>query len=89
MVFYFLDNIYSASIDGSAEGSLFSGSVGKNRINVRRVYYRTPHAMWRFYGYYGGMNAVGNLSTYGMYADDSTFEVIPAWQNKLRLFCGE
>ena len=81
--------IYSASIDGSAEGSLFSGSVGKNRINVRRVYYRTPHAMWRFYGYYGGMNAVGNLSTYGMYADDSTFEVIPAWQNKLQAMAYE
>jgi hypothetical protein len=38
--------------------------------------------MWRFYGYYGGLNTVGNLSTYGMYADDSTFEVIPVWQNK-------
>ena len=40
--------------------------------------------MWRFYGYYGGMNAVGNMSTYGMFADDSTFEVIPPWQNKLQ-----
>ena len=40
--------------------------------------------MWRFFGYYGGINAIGNLSTYGMYADDSTFEVIPAWQNKLQ-----
>ena len=38
--------------------------------------------MWRFFGYYGGINAIGNLSTYGMYADDSTFEVIPVWQNK-------
>tara|TARA_R110002074_G_scaffold55302_2_gene137335 strand:+ start:584 stop:1882 length:1299 start_codon:yes stop_codon:yes gene_type:complete len=81
--------IYSASIDGSADGALFSGSIGKNRINVRRVYYKTPHAMWRFYGYYGGMNAVGNLSTYGMYADDSTFEVIPPWQNKLQAMAYE
>lgn len=40
--------------------------------------------MWRFYGYYGGLNTVGNLSTYGQYADDSTFEIIPAWQNKLQ-----
>ena len=38
--------------------------------------------MWRFYGYYGGLNVVGNLHTYGQYADDSTFQVIPAWQNK-------
>jgi len=55
-----------------------------HRIIIRKVYYRSPHAMWRFYGYYGGMNSVGNMSTYGMYADDSTFEVIPAWQNKLQ-----
>ena len=40
--------------------------------------------MWSFYGYYGGLNTVGNLSTYGQYADDSTFEIIPAWQNKLQ-----
>ena len=40
--------------------------------------------MWRFYGYYGGINTVGNLSTYGQYADDATFEVIPTWQNKLQ-----
>ena len=40
--------------------------------------------MWRFYGYYGGMNSVGNMSTYGMFADDSTFEVIPPWHNKLQ-----
>ena len=76
--------VYSASIDGTDKGALFTGSIGMNEITVRRVYYKTPHAMWRFYGYYGGMNAVGNMSTYGMYADDSTFEVIPPWQNKLQ-----
>jgi hypothetical protein len=40
--------------------------------------------MWRFYGYYGGLNVVGNLATYGQYADDSSFELIPVWQNKLQ-----
>jgi hypothetical protein len=40
--------------------------------------------MWRFYGYYGGVGVVGNMSTYGQFADDSTFEVIPTWQNKLQ-----
>ena len=40
--------------------------------------------MWRFYGYYGGLNVVGNLATYGQYADDSTFELVPVWQNKLQ-----
>jgi hypothetical protein len=27
---------------------------------------------------------VGDFHTYGQYADDSTFQVIPAWQNKLQ-----
>lgn len=41
------------------------------------------------FGYYGGINAIGNLSTYGMYADDSTFEVIPTWHNKLQAMAYE
>ena len=40
--------------------------------------------MWRFYGYYGGIGAVGNMSTYGQFSDDSTFEIIPTWQNKMQ-----
>ena len=27
---------------------------------------------------------MGNLSTYGQYSDDSTYELVPAWQNKLQ-----
>jgi len=81
--------IHSASVDGSTDGSSFTGSVGKNRVMIKKVFYKTPHAMWRFYGYYGGLNAVGNLSTYGMYSDDSTFEVIPAWQNKAQAMAYE
>jgi len=38
--------------------------------------------MWRFFGYYGGLNTVGNLANYGQYADDSTFQLVPVWQNK-------
>jgi hypothetical protein len=45
--------------------------------------------MWRFFGYYGGLNAIGNLSSYGQYADDSTFEVIPTWHNKLQAMAYE
>lgn len=40
--------------------------------------------MWRFFGYYGGLNVVGDLQNYGQYADDSSFNVIPVWQNKLQ-----
>ena len=45
--------------------------------------------MWRFYGYYGGFSVVGNMRTYGQYADDSTFEIVPTWQNKLQAIAYE
>ena len=62
----------------------YSGAVDGKRIYVTKVFYQSPRAMWRFYGYYGGWGTVGNLQTYGQYADDSTFEVIPTWQNKMQ-----
>ena len=71
----------AASTDSTLD---FYGKVGNKKIEVKKVYYKTPHAMWRFYGYYGGINTIGNMSTYGMYADDSTFEIIPPWHNKLQ-----
>lgn len=97
--------VFSASIPVSADGqdydiqsvltsaslqpgSPFAGLIDK-KVEVRKVYYKSPRAMWRFYGYYGGINTVGNLSTYGQYADDSTFEVIPAWHNKLQAMAYE
>tara|TARA_Y100000310_G_C20613228_1_gene779156 strand:+ start:226 stop:1515 length:1290 start_codon:yes stop_codon:yes gene_type:complete len=79
---YDLQTILSSSATDSAMP--FFNKVGNKRVTIRRVYYKTPHSMWRFYGYYGGMNSVGNMSTYGMFADDSTFEVIPPWHNKLQ-----
>tara|TARA_Y100000114_G_scaffold156562_1_gene184147 strand:- start:4405 stop:5694 length:1290 start_codon:yes stop_codon:yes gene_type:complete len=80
---YDLQKVISASFSGDGAASDASSlSIGDRKINIKKVYYKTPHAMWRFYGYYGGLNSVGNLSTYGMYADDSTFEVIPPYQNK-------
>ena len=45
--------------------------------------------MWRFYGYYGGLNTVGDLASYGQYADDSTFQLIPTWQNKAQAMAFE
>lgn len=75
--------VQNASIDGETDfGNDFTGSINNKRINIHRVYYRSPATMWRFYGYYGGLNVVGNLSTYGQYSDESTFEVVPTWQNK-------
>tara|TARA_R110002153_G_scaffold7679_3_gene34298 strand:+ start:1290 stop:2579 length:1290 start_codon:yes stop_codon:yes gene_type:complete len=86
---YNLQTILSAAStagtdQGSGKAVPWAGMVGNKKVEVRKVYYKTPNSMWRFYGYYGGLNAVGNLSNYGQYSDDSTFEVIPTWQNKLQ-----
>jgi len=78
---YDLQQIVSSSAAGTASLPFF-GQVGDKRINITRVFYKPPQAMWRFYGYYGGINTVGNLASYGQWADDSTFEIIPTWQNK-------
>ena len=53
-----------------------------SKLLIKKVFFKTPRAMWNFYGYYGGLNVAGNLSTYGQYADDSTFQVVPVWQHK-------
>lgn len=62
----------------------FSGSVGDKRIRITKVFYMSPRAIWRFYGYYGGLTTVGNFHNYGQWADDASFEIIPVWQNKLQ-----
>ena len=78
-------------VSASAAAGTFGGAnpVGNNRINITKVYYKTPQAMWRFYGYYGGLNTVGDLASYGQYADDSTFQIVPVWQNKAQAMAFE
>lgn len=66
-----------------------SGSVAGKRVLIKKVFHKTPHAMWRFYGYYGGLNVVGNLHNYGQFSDDSTFQLIPAWHNKAQAMAFE
>lgn len=80
-----LNNIDAAS----GKAVPFAGKVGNKKVVIRKVFYKTPASMWRFFGYYGGLNTVGNLSSYGQYADDSSFEVIPTWQNKLQAMAYE
>ena len=85
---YDLQTLISAS--SSADSAVpYYGKVKDKRVVVRKVFYRTPRAMWRFYGYYGGFSVVGNLRTYGQYADDSTFDIVPVWQNKLQAMAYE
>ena len=70
-------------------GVPYANLVGNKKVKIHRVFYKTPGSMWRFYGYYGGLNVVGNLNHYGQYSDDTTFEIIPVWQNKLQAMAYE
>ena len=85
---YDLQNIVQSAsnsgVDQDGRSVDYSGKVAGQRIFITRVFYKSPRAMWRFYGYYGGIGVVGNSSTYGQFADDSTFEIIPTWQNKMQ-----
>jgi len=83
---YDLQNIIATSSSfaeyAANAGNDFHNKINGKRILIKKVYYKTPSAMWRFYGYYGGLNVVGNFSNYGQFSDDSTFQLVPTWQNK-------
>ena len=85
---YDLQNLISSSA-ATDTNALYFNKIGNKRITIRKVFYKTPYAQWRFYSYYGGLNTVGNMSTYGQYADDSQFEIVPVWQNKLQAMAYE
>tara|TARA_R110002074_G_scaffold400554_2_gene596263 strand:- start:2820 stop:4169 length:1350 start_codon:yes stop_codon:yes gene_type:complete len=83
---------YTGTDPATGKVTEFAGLIGTgsiNKISVRRVFYKTPQSMWRFYGYYGGLNVVGNMNYYGQFSDDTTFEIIPAWHNKLQAMAYE
>ena len=73
-----------SGVDERGNAVPYAGLIGNSRALITKVFYRSPRAMWRFYGYYGGVGVVGNYSTYGQFSDDSTFEIIPTWQNKMQ-----
>jgi hypothetical protein len=77
--------IYSASLESSQP---FYNKIGSSSITIQQVYYKTPRAAWRFFGGYS-VGTIGNLSTYGMYADDSNFQIVPNWQNTLQAYAYE
>jgi hypothetical protein len=85
---YDLQTILSSSsatgTNDNGDAVPFAGKIGNKRVIINKVFYKSPRSMWRFYGYYGGINVIGNYSTYGQFSDDSTFEIIPTWQNKLQ-----
>lgn len=87
-------NIYTASFNitnGQQQydlqqivSSSYPSIVGNKKVVVSKVFYKTAVNIWRFFGYYGALNVIGNLSNYGMFSDNTTFEVVPTWQNKLQ-----
>ena len=82
---YNLQNIIGQDADWRTTlGLEASPNTDTPKILIKKVYFQTPKTMWNYYGYYGGVNVMGNLSTYGQYSDDSTYELVPAWQNKLQ-----
>lgn len=93
--------VYSASIEIEnqvqdydlqtivSSNPLFSSSVGNRRITIKKIYHQSALSMWRYFGNFGNLNAIGNLQSYGQYANDSTFEIIPTWQNKLQAMAFE
>ncbi len=67
----------------SADASFAGLGIGNNKVLIRKVYYKSPRTGWNFYGFGGGvLSVLGNLSSYGQWADDSTFQVIPTWQHR-------
>ncbi len=56
--------IETASQSGTDDAGAPVPYVGKvddnQRVVITKVFYRSPRAMWRFYGYYGGVGVVGN-----------------------------
>ena len=91
---YDLQTILSRSsannLDDATEAAVpYAGLIGNKKVRIERVFYKTPQSMWRFFGYYGGLNVVGNLNYYGQFSDDTTFEIIPSWHNKLQAMAYE
>ena len=81
--------ITAVNFTGGKDDFAYGDKIKGKKLLVKKVYYKTPHAMWRFFGYYGGLNVVGNLHNYGQFSDDSTFQLIPAWHNKAQAMAFE
>jgi len=59
-------------------------AVGDNKVIIKKIYYKTPNASWFYYGA-GGANVIGNWQTYGGFANDSYYHVVPVWETKLKM----
>lgn len=70
--------------DAAGNGSVpYASLVDGKRVTIHKVFYKTPRAMWRFFGNMG-FNTIGNLGNYGMFSDSSDFQIIPVWYTYLQ-----
>jgi hypothetical protein len=82
--------IQEYDIRSHLSASAASGSIIQERWTqdsdfiVRRVHYVAPRNVWLFFGAFGSLGVASNLSSYGMYSDDSTFEMVPVWEHQLK-----
>jgi len=67
------------------DNSDFTDLVGNEKIQIKKVYYKTPRAMWHYYGLHGGSNVVGNFQNFGGYSNATYFQVAPIWDTKLTM----
>ena len=82
--------IESASASADSDSLPFYNAVGNNKVTIRKgVLQDATCHVEILMDIMGDLNTVGNLSYYGQYADDSTFEVIPVWQNKAQAMAFE
>ena len=80
---FLTSSVQDYDLDAAVRSSSEQQDPDHNRpITVRKVYYKTPASMWRFFGFYGNFSMVGNMNSYGQYADDSIFYIVPVYQNK-------
>lgn len=82
---YDLQSVVSSSaVTGGVEYAAVVNASNGAKIRIAKVFFRSPAASWRFFGFYSGLGSAGNLQSFGQYADDSSFEAVPAWQNILQ-----
>jgi len=65
----------------------FSNIVDDRRIEIKKVFYLSPRAVWRFYshfGNFGGIGVMGNMHAQGLWSDGTQFDVVPVFQHKLQ-----
>ena len=71
--------LFVEEVDAQGEHIKFTKN---DKIQIKKIFYKTPKAMWHYYGMHGGTNVVGNFQNYGGYSNATYFQVPPVWDTK-------